>query len=218
LVIVRHGRTSWNAEARFQGHTDVPLDAIGRAQAAALAAALRDEPLDAAVASDLSRARETAEAVLKGRDIPLVLDARWREMAFGAWEGLTWSEIAARFPESAGRPNEGGRFVTPTGGESFEALCRRVRSAVIDLAAHGRPGSRVLVGTHAGPLHALLRVVLGQDEAAALNVRFEPASITRLRLRGAGATILALNERVADEEGTLAGRSASAPPQNGERG
>lgn len=196
----------------------MPLDAIGRAQAAALAAALRDESLDAAVSSDLARARETAAAVLAGRDLPLVLDARWREMGFGAWEGLTWDEIAARFPESAGRPNEGGRFVTPTGGESFEALCERVLSAVRDLGAR-LPGRRVLVGTHAGPLHALLHVLLGQQDAAALGVRFEPASITRIRLRGSAATILTLNETVTSvEEDAFAGRSASAAPQNGGRG
>ncbi len=195
----------------------MPLDATGRAQAAALAEALRGEPLDAAVSSDLSRARETAEAVLQGRALPLALDRRWREMAFGAWEGLTWPEIAARFPESAGRPNEGGRFVTPTGGESFDALCARVASAVTDLAA-ARPGGRVLVGTHAGPLHALLHVVLGQEEAAALNVRFEPASITRIRLRGTVATLLTLNATVAIEEDPSAGRSAPVAPQNGGRG
>jgi 2,3-bisphosphoglycerate-dependent phosphoglycerate mutase len=214
---VRHGQTAWNAEARFQGHTDVPLDAVGRAQAAALAAALHDQPFDAAVSSDLARARETAEAVIAGRGLPLGLDPRWREMAFGAWEGLTWSEIAARFPEAAGRPNEGGRFVTPTGGESFGALCARVRDAVADLGSR-HPGRRVLVGTHAGPLHALLHLVLGASQAAALNTRFEPASLTRLRLSGGIATLLTLNETVPTDGGRFPGRSASAPSQSGRRG
>ncbi len=195
----------------------MPLDGTGRAQAAALAVALRGESFDAAVSSDLARARETAEAVLAGRDLKLVLDQRWREMAFGAWEGLTWSEIAARFPESAGRPNEGGRFVTPTGGESFDSLCARVGAAVRDLGAD-HPGGRILVGTHAGPLHALLHVLLGQEEAAALGVRFEPASFTRIRLRGRVASLVTLNQTVANEADPLAGRSASAAPQNGGRG
>jgi broad specificity phosphatase PhoE len=195
----------------------VPLDATGAAQAAALAAALADEPLEAAVSSDLARAHQTAAAILRGRNVPLALDPRWREMHFGAWEGLRWSEIAARFPEAAGQPNAGGRFVTATGGESFAAVCERVRAAVAELCER-HPGGRVLVGTHAGPLHALLSVLLGEDEAAALHVRFGPASVTRLRLRGGTATLLALNQTHWTPEESPEGRSASTTSQSGGRG
>jgi broad specificity phosphatase PhoE len=195
----------------------VPLDATGLAQAAALAVALAAEPFEVAVSSDLARANQTAAAILRGRDVPLSLDPRWREMQFGAWEGLRWSEIAARFPEAAGQPNAGGRFVTPTGGESFAAVSERVRGAVTELGER-HPGGRVLVATHAGPLHALLSVLLGEDEAAALRVRFGPASVTRLRLRGGTATLLALNQTYWPPEKLPEGRSASETPQSGGRG
>jgi probable phosphoglycerate mutase len=194
LVAVRHGRTAWNAERRFQGHTEVPLDATGMAQAAALAAHLRDEPFDAAISSDLTRALSTAERIAREHPgLEVQPDARWREMMFGAWEGLTWPEITQRFPGIAAAPNAGGAFVTPPEGESFEAVCARVSEAVASLSSAFRGGGTVLVATHAGPLHALLRVVLGADAAAALQVRFEPASLTRLRLHSGGAELLELN-------------------------
>jgi broad specificity phosphatase PhoE len=193
LVVVRHGRTAWNAAGRFQGHTDVPLDDAGRAQAAAIGAALAGETFARAVASDLTRARETAEIVLGERDVRLDLDPRWREMRFGTWEGLTWTEIVARYPALANRPPAGVRFYTPEGGESFDALCERVASALADLDAEAEDGTRVLIATHAGPLHALLRVALGADAADALAVRFSPASITRIALAPAGASLVELN-------------------------
>jgi broad specificity phosphatase PhoE len=198
LVVVRHGRTEWNAGGRFQGHTDVPLDATGRAQARALGALLAGDRFEAAYASDLARARETAELVLDGRTVGLELDPRWREMRFGVWEGLTWTEIVARDPALAERCAAAPKFYTPQGGESFEECCARVAAALADIRARASDGARVLVATHAGPLHALLRVALGESEAAALGVRFSPASITRLAFDGASARIVELNATVPD--------------------
>jgi broad specificity phosphatase PhoE len=192
IVAVRHGRTAWNAERRFQGHADVPLDAAGLAQAAALHTRLRGERFDAAVSSDLSRALTTAHCITAGS--PAVEpDARWREMMFGEWEGLTWPEIAARFPGVPGAPNAGGEFVTPPGGESFAAVRVRVAAALDALRARFPAGATVLVATHAGALHALLHETLGVERAKALAVRFEPATITRLRLAPDGNDVLELN-------------------------
>ncbi len=196
LVVVRHGRTAWNADGRFQGHTDVPLDATGREQARALAATLRGERFDALVASDLSRARETAEAIAQGRATSLAVDVRWREMGFGAWEGLTWEQIVAREPALAGRSLTEPRGYVPPHGESFAVVCERVAEALLDIAATAPDGGRVLVATHAGPLHALLRIALGETAAAAVKVRFTPASVTRLAFDRAGARVVELNATV----------------------
>jgi broad specificity phosphatase PhoE len=198
LAVVRHGQTAWNADGRFQGQSDIPLDATGRSQALALGAYLSNVAFAFAVASDLSRATETAQAILANRDVELERDPRWREMQFGAWEGLTWKEIVARNPELAERPANAPRFYTPQGGESFEAVGERVADAVASLAERASEGSRILVVTHAGPLHALLRVLLGESEAAALGVRFVPASVTRFALSPAGARIVDLNRSVTD--------------------
>jgi broad specificity phosphatase PhoE len=194
LICVRHGRTAWNADKRFQGHTDVPLDDEGRAQATALAALLRDQRIDAAVSSDLARAAETARIVLGARDVPLRLDPDWREMRFGDWEGLTWEQILAANPQLDPANETAVKEYTPGGGESFDELCERVRRAV-DRAAAGVPDDGVvLAATHAGPLHALLSVLLGDAERAALKVRFLTASITRFRRVNGTWTLARLNQ------------------------
>lgn len=190
LIVVRHGRTAWNEAHRYQGQTDIPLDETGIEQATAVRRALSGECIDAAFASDLSRARTTAEIVIGERPIALELDVNWREMQFGAWEGLTWPQIQARHPNVvATSPRE----VTPEGGESFDELCTRIALAVSAILARVPNGSRVLVATHAGPLHALMRVVLGESTAAALGVRFSPASVTRLRYDAGAWTLGEIN-------------------------
>ena len=194
LICVRHGRTAWNADSRFQGHTDIPLDDEGRAQASALAALLAGTRIDAAVSSDLVRAAETTRIVLGNRDVAVRLDSDWREMQFGEWEGLTWPDILARNPqlEPGGRTDV--RSFTPAGGETFDAVCARVLRAVDRLASDVPGGATVLVGTHAGPLHALLTVLLGDTERVALRVRFATASITRFRRAGGVWQLARLNQ------------------------
>jgi broad specificity phosphatase PhoE len=193
LIGVRHGRTAWNAGKRFQGHTDIPLDDEGRAQATALGLLLGEERIDAAVTSDLVRARETVRLVLGTRPLTPRVDPDWREMRFGDWEGLTWDEIVAANPHLAGEAGTSPRTYTPGGGESFDELCVRIERAVERLAAEVPDEATVLVATHAGPLHALLRVLIGEAEYAALQVRFVPASLTRFRREGGVWRLVELN-------------------------
>ena len=191
---MRHGRTGWNAGRRFQGHSDIPLDDEGRAQASALVALLARSRIDTAVASDLSRAVETARIVLGARTVPLRLDPDWREMQFGAWEGLTWEQITARDPALDPAAETTVTTYTPEGGETFDQLCARVRRAVERVVAVTPADGGALVATHAGPLHALLSVLLGEAERASLKVRFLTASITRFRRVGERWALVRLNE------------------------
>lgn len=196
LICVRHGRTAWNADLRFQGQSDIPLDDEGRAQARALASFLQNESLAFAVASDLGRAVETAQTILSAHPgVLLRLEPDLREMAFGDWEGLTWAQIVASDPQIAREGHHRPKFYTPPNGESFEALVTRTARALERIRAESADGARVLIVTHAGVLHALLRVVLGEEQGAALEVRFTPAGVTRLALdEGSGNRILALNQ------------------------
>lgn len=194
LICVRHGRTAWNADKRFQGHTDVPLDDEGRAQAAALAALLRDQRIDVAVSSDLARAVETARIVLGARAIPVRLDPDWREMRFGDWEGLTWEQILAANPHLAETDLTSVKSYTPGGGETFDDLTARIARAVERVSAETPPDGAALIATHAGPLHALLSVLLGDAERAALRVRFMTASITRFRRENGVWRLTRLNQ------------------------
>ncbi|ABC82663.1 histidine phosphatase family protein [Anaeromyxobacter dehalogenans] len=182
LLLVRHGETDWNAAGRLQGQTDVPLNANGRAQALALASRLRAEGVRAIGASDLSRARGTAEIVggALGLEVAL-LDADLRERGYGAWEGLTRGECAARHPEAWARHVADPR-TPPPGGETAEALLARVVPA-IHRAAERLASPAVLV-THGGVMRAFLSAVLdGGPVAGAVAPRVVPnGGVWRVRL------------------------------------
>jgi probable phosphoglycerate mutase len=165
LLIARHGQTDWNLARRYQGQSDSHLTALGEAQARLLGERLAREPIDAAYASDLERAWRTAEIALAGRAIPIRRDPAWRELCYGAWEGLTRAEIAARDPERYRRRTEDRLNVAPPGGETMRELSARVRAAVERLRAR-HAGERVLVITHSGPLHALICALEGRDLGA----------------------------------------------------
>src|SRR5690606_18245837 len=89
LILWRHGHTEWNAERRVQGHSDVPLSALGHAQAAEAAPLLAAFAPDAIVSSDLRRCTETAAALARHTGLPVRRDPRLRERYYGEWEGLT---------------------------------------------------------------------------------------------------------------------------------
>jgi broad specificity phosphatase PhoE len=117
LYLARHGETDWNVAGRWQGHTDIPLNETGRAQARALVPVLRAVGVGAAVSSDLSRASETAGIAAAGLGVAVAYsDAGLRERSFGVFEGLTREECAARHPEAWRAWLEERR--TPSGAES----------------------------------------------------------------------------------------------------
>ncbi len=178
LTLVRHGSTAYNAQRRFQGQTDVPLSDEGRLQASRLAARLRVEPVELIYTSDLLRARKTAGPIAQTHGLQLITDVRLREFAFGAWEGLTWAEILAERPHLSEANWHHAQLYAPEGGENFDAVCARVRSFFDELAAQD-VGDAVIV-THAGTLHALLRVLDLPESTQAVPVNFFPASITRI--------------------------------------
>lgn len=199
LICVRHGRTAWNAERRFQGQTDIPLDDEGRAQAQALAAHLRGERFDLALTSDLSRAVATAEAICAGRELLLERDPELREMGFGIWEGLTWPEIVASDPSIDYSYEKSPRHYTPEGGESWDALVARVDAALQRICRRTHDGGRILLVSHAGVMHAIVHAVTrtaeGADNEAAVGIRFTHGSI--LRVHGSferGWELAAVNE------------------------
>lgn len=184
LVCVRHGRTAWNAVRRFQGRTDIPLDDEGRAQARALAAHLADERFDFALSSDLSRAAATAAAIGRACGVAIEPEPRLREMQFGSWEGLTWVEIVARTPGLAGQSPTAPAIYRPGDGESFDDVSERIRPVLAELTARLKANGRALLVSHAGVMHALLRVALDELDEASLGVTFLPASIMRLSGNG----------------------------------
>lgn len=156
IVAVRHGQTAWNADARIQGHTDIPLDETGHEQARRLAQALAHEPLQAIYSSDLQRARQTAAPLLADTGLPLRVDAGLRERGFGEFEGMSFTQIEARWPEQAAAwrrrdPDFGAR-----GGEVLRDFRTRIVATIERLAAAHR-GEQILLVTHGGVLDLLYR-------------------------------------------------------------
>jgi broad specificity phosphatase PhoE len=160
--LVRHGETDWNVEGRAQGQMHVPLNDKGLAQAEAIAARLRPMRFTDVYASDLRRVTQTAEPIMRGRDVPLVTLPALRERGFGEWEGLTFTEMEARFPERYAELFSGGDSSAPPGGESERQLYERVAAGVDRLREqHGGDDANLLVVAHGGSLCAAIVRLLG---------------------------------------------------------
>jgi broad specificity phosphatase PhoE len=151
LLLVRHGQSTWNADGRWQGHADPPLSPLGMAQAREAAEAC--PPVDAVVASDLLRARQTAEVIARSRDFgPVAADRRLRETDSGEWTGLTRAQIDRAWPGWLAEERRPPNF------EGWDEVAARVAAALADIHA-ARPGGRVLVVVHGGVIRALERSI-----------------------------------------------------------
>jgi probable phosphoglycerate mutase len=211
LLFIRHGETDWNRQQRFQGQSDVPLNATGVLQAARLAARLEGDVHDAFFTSDLRRARQTAAPLaVAWRREPQALPGL-REQHFGLLEGLNVSTIKARHPDLWARWLEhDGDFALP-GGESLVQFHRRVLEAVRGVAEQ-LGGRRAALVTHGGVLDMLWRSANGEPIAGLRRCEIPNAGLYRLRWKGGTLVI----ERWADDE-HLRGLPDQAPTKAGER-
>lgn len=156
IILVRHGETDWNRDGRWQGQADAPLNERGREQAQALADELAGEDVEVVYASDLSRARETAEILAERFDRrPVRVDPRLREINVGGWSGLTTAEIESRFPGEIARWRAGDPSHAFDGGESYATMGDRVVQALGEIAGR-HPDGHVLVVLHGGPIRGVL--------------------------------------------------------------
>lgn len=171
IVLWRHGRTEWNDVNRFQGNCDVPLDSVGRAQAAAAAPALARLQPDLIVSSDLRRATVTAEALAVELDMPVRTDDALRETDGGAWQGLTRDEITAANADLFGRWVS-GQDVRPPGGEARSEVVARVVASVQRHLRDVPPGGTLVVVSHGGAIRGAIGGLLGlaQEQWPSLGV------------------------------------------------
>lgn len=187
LILIRHGETAWNAIRRLQGHLDIPLSAAGRAQARALAVALSCEKIAAIIASDLQRAVQTAGEIARLQGVPTQLDPALRERCFGAFEGLTHTEIATRYPDEHARwqaHDPDAEFPPGTNaGESMRAFSARVVPAIAWHAARF-PGQKIAVIAHGGVLDCAYRAARGLALDTPREISILNASINRFRYDG----------------------------------
>jgi probable phosphoglycerate mutase len=183
IVVVRHGRTAANAGGLLLGRLDVPLDDLGRAQAAAVAATVPAP--DLVISSPLQRTRETAEAF----GVPVELDEAWIELDYGEWDGRPLGEV----PTEAWAAWRADNDFAPPGGESLGRLTARVHDALDDLARR-LDGRQVVVVSHVSPVKAAVGWALDAGPEVAWRTFVAPGSITRLGMGPAGPVLRAFNE------------------------
>ncbi len=156
-MLWRHGQTIWNAEGRFQGQTDIPLDDTGEAQAALAASRLATLRPEAIFSSDLSRAASTAAPLARLTGLPVRLDKDLRERSGGSWEGLTDRQIGERFPVERVTWN-------PPDGEPTMAVAERVGAALHRIAETVSDGGLTVVVSHGAALRLGMARMLGLRE------------------------------------------------------
>jgi alpha-ribazole phosphatase len=193
LILVRHGETDWNAAKRFQGQADIPLNRTGQRQAAAVARMLRHDTVQAIISSDLRRAQETARVIAAPLQLTINPDSRWREMAFGDWEGLTYDVLQHRHPKRLVAWYDDPLQMAPPNGETLIHVANRVRTAWHDLRATYANQTVVLVA-HGGPLRILLCLALGLPPDAHWQFAVDPAALSELLVYGQDATLIRLND------------------------
>ncbi len=177
LYFLRHGETDWNVEGRLQGRQDIPLNALGREQAARAGRRLKDLLASAGLrpqdmlfqSSPLGRTRETLEIARRAMGLPAeggAFDDRLLEFTFGRWEGLTWPEVCVLDPVLAAARGADKWNFCPPGGESYAQLAGRLAPW---LTEQDRPS---VVVSHGGVARALMRLIgnLSEQRAPVVNV------------------------------------------------
>lgn len=193
IWLVRHGQTQLNRERRYQSGSDSPLTPYGRLQVEALASRLRRLPFSAAVVSPSDRARLAAAAILAGRGVAAVEDARWAETSHGRWEGLTYAEVVDRFGDEAAARFRDALNGRAPGGESLAEVHARV-AAGWDALLREHPGGRVLVVTHATPIQLVLCAASGLPPTQHWRWRVDLGGLTAIDVYGAGPIVRTVNE------------------------
>ncbi|HSO45854.1 MAG TPA: histidine phosphatase family protein [Rhodoferax sp.] len=202
IIAIRHGETAWNVDTRLQGHLDIALNPKGLWQAEQVARVLADEPIDAVYASDLLRAWHTASAIAQTTAAPLVASQNLRERCFGSFEGQTYAELEARWPDDALRWRRREPGWAPPGGESLLALRERI-AATVDALARQHVGGQVVLVAHGGVLDVLYRLATGQELQAPRSWHLGNAAITRLLWTAEGLTLVGWGDTRHLEEATL---------------
>jgi probable phosphoglycerate mutase len=194
LVLVRHGETTWHAENRYAGSTDVPLTDRGIAQAGELAQWARMVALDAVWTSPLARARVTATLSAEACGASITVDERLREIDFGRAEGLTAAEMTARFPAERRAFLQDPVVHHLPGGEDPVAAESRFVAAVRDADAR-HAGGRVLIVAHTTVIRLALCRLLGLPLARYRTVFPDVGNctLTELEVDGGAAAVIRFN-------------------------
>ena len=155
IILWRHGQTDWNVANKFQGFTDIPLNAVGEFQVTHAANLLADLKPTSIIASDLGRAQQTAQALAAITGIEIYTDAGLRETNCGKWEGMTGEEIRAIDFDALKEWSLGGDNPAGGTGDRRSEVAARAKGA-IEKFLDGRDGERLIVATHGGTARTVI--------------------------------------------------------------
>jgi alpha-ribazole phosphatase len=190
VLLVRHAMAEGNG--RFHGHTDVPLAPEARQQLRVLIRKLSPYPFRVVYSSDLQRAHLTAKAVARKFGTEVVVRPGLREMHFGCWEGLSWRQIARRFPRLSRAWLTGFPRQSIPGAEAFDAFKRRV-GRELDEIVTANPGTCVTIVTHAGVARVILAGALGAPDRQLFRIALDPSTLSVIDVFPHGATVQLMN-------------------------
>lgn len=138
VILTRHTQTFWNAERRYSGQRDVPLNEIGRQQARNLARSLDGLPVRRIISSDLIRSKETAQIIGEEWNTIVEIDPRLREVDVGEVTGMVKEDAEKKFPEKKFRTRNRSFDFRDIGGESALQVLHRYEKAILDAAKSHR--------------------------------------------------------------------------------
>jgi broad specificity phosphatase PhoE len=191
LYCIRHGESSYNAEGRIQGQSDVPLSELGRRQSEAVAKALDNLPIDAVYSSPLRRAMQTAEPVAAVLKLAIQTDPRLMEVHAGEFQDKLRIHLEAQYPAEMARWHGGDPDFPLPGGETRRHLMQRGHEVFQQIARGGH--QQVVVVSHGGLLTAALKALL-EIPAGRHPFVLHNGSISQLELRDGDVKLLALNQ------------------------
>jgi 2,3-bisphosphoglycerate-dependent phosphoglycerate mutase len=190
LYCIRHGETVSNAARRIQGQSESPLSPLGHRQCQAIAAALRELPIDKIYSSPLRRALDSAQCIADALGLSVEIEAKLMEINAGIFQGLTWDEIDEKHPADAKKWKSHDPDFRIPNGESRRDLLQRAREAFFHIRECG--GQHVVVVAHGGLLSAALKALL-EIPAQRNPFALQNGSISRVQWRDE-VKLLSLNE------------------------
>ena len=191
IIIIRHGETEWNKTGRFQGHSDVPLSAEGRAQAAMLGKNLAVDHVDMIYASDLTRAMETAAPLAQRFGLEVISDPQLRELNFGAWEGRNFNDVNAENPNAMKNFYTDPERANIPESEPFPEFQRRIAGRVREIIARER-GKRIVIVSHGASIRILLADILSMPIRSIWHLSQLNTAVNKIRFEDDGFAVVTL--------------------------
>jgi broad specificity phosphatase PhoE len=193
IILVRHGQTPWNKDKIFRGSKDIPLNDTGREEARLAGEWLKDETIQAAYCSPLSRARDTAAAIAHHHKLPVVDLPGLSDLCYGDWEGLPLTEVKEKYAGLYQQWETAPRTVRFPGGETLDEVKARALAAVEQVVAQ-HPGQVVLLAAHRAVNKVLIAALIGLDNSHFWRIGQDTTAINRFLRVGAIWHINSVND------------------------